>query len=106
MQTRKKWLKMRVLNSFANDYEDFNIIVKTIDEWAAEENMSFYRSEIIETLTDVINEGYAQAFRLSLQKPYSVAVPFSPDNIDELRFYVTEKGKQEVNKDLDQDEQR
>jgi len=87
-----------VLSAIANDYEEFEMVFGEVAKWAEEDGkIGVAREEIIGELERLINEGYAQAYLLSPQDPHAEPVTFSADNIGDLWFYVTPKGKRLVN---------
>ena len=62
----------------------------------AERGRSFTRAEMSEALEWAIRQGYARAYLLSAQPPYTQQVDFSPEDIGDLSFFVTPEGKQLV----------
>ena len=96
MSDHERVLQEFVLESLANDYESFVCVVEQVMKGEAEKELVVSRGEVARALEQTIREGYAQAYLLSAQAPYSLAVEFSSDRIDDLWFYVTPKGKQLV----------
>lgn len=104
---RSQALLVLVLNAIADDYENLEIIHKSINEW--DEDLSpeswpprsanpVSRHEIIEALEELSQEGYVQSYCFNACGPNAVAVEFSKDGINDLWFYVTPKGVSAVNK--------
>jgi hypothetical protein len=44
-------------------------------------------------LAILIVDGYVDAYELSARQPYAVKVAYDPSRIEELWYYVTERGK-------------
>jgi hypothetical protein len=94
-----------VLNAIADDYENVEIILKSINEedQTAEPDLQpgksgarVSRPEVIKALRVLTSEGYAQAFILDTREPYAQPVAFCKEAINQLWFYVTPKGIQAV----------
>ncbi len=91
-----------VLVSISDDYESIEIILKTINEWGADiftvESWPARRAapvshrEVVQALEVLIQQGYAQAYRLSTREPYATPVEFSEREADDLWYYLTPKG--------------
>lgn len=94
MQERKDWLKLNVCSSFADDYEDLEMVLKTIHHWAGEVGMSFTDGEIIAMLKQVIAEGLANAHKFAPPDfRTTVIVEFKPEDCEYTYFYLTDAGK-------------
>src|SRR5437763_1762821 len=95
-QQHVEWLRENVLDSFANDYEEFSMVMQELGKWAVEDGETFTEQEVVKVLESLIKDDYAQAYRLSPHAPHATKVEFSSDRLHELWFYVTPKGKQLV----------
>ena len=89
-------VKDYVLRAMADDYEDFNAVFDETSKLASELGRSVTKPEVIEILESVINEGLAQAYKLSSASPWTTPVDFNKGNIEQLWFYVTPQGKQYI----------
>jgi hypothetical protein len=85
--------KSCLLDSMADDYEDFEILSKAASKLASEHGQAPSRTEIIEALEQLINEGLAQAYILSPTRPHATPVTFCRNDVEQIWFYVTPEGK-------------
>lgn len=94
-----------VLNAIADDYENVEIILKSINEEdqttepdsrPGRKGAPVSRPEVIKALRVLTSEGYAQAYILDTREPYAQPVAFCKEAISQLWFYVTPKGIQAV----------
>jgi hypothetical protein len=93
-QADEETLRKYVLRAIADDYEDFEIVLRSVNSWARKHGVVPDRQQIQEALEELINEGYAQSYILSSGPPATAEpVPYSPELIDSLWFYITPKGK-------------
>jgi hypothetical protein len=99
-----------VLDSVADDYESLEIILGCINKpeanlesepWVARNPAPVSRPDVVEALRVLIREGYVQAYMLNTEEPYTQAVDFREEAVDDLWFYVTPKGKLTVDKFYD-----
>ncbi|MGA8182265.1 MAG: hypothetical protein WB819_01340 [Terriglobia bacterium] len=91
-----------VLNAIADDYEDLEIILKTINQcyqdvpelkdWRALQVVPVSRPEVVMALRELTEEGFAQAFVYDAGTKQFRAVSFRQHEAGMLWFYVTEKG--------------
>jgi hypothetical protein len=91
-----------VLDAIADDYEDLETILKTINRcypddpdlkgWKALEAVSVSRPEAINALRELTQEGFAQAYVYDGGAKQFQAVSFRQHEAGVLWFYVTEKG--------------
>jgi len=77
----------------SDDYENFEIVFEQTERLAGLKGMNVTESEVAEALSRAIGEGYAEAYLLSPQIPHGRKVEYSPDQLHELWFYVTPRGK-------------
>src|SRR5690349_13495895 len=92
MKHHDQILNEHVLRSISDDYENFERIVEDVRGWMKEKGIPSDRQRVLGALSDLIAEGYAQAFSFSespQQEPKITA--YSAERIDELWFYVTPK---------------
>ncbi len=91
-------IKDSVLNAIADDYENIETILETVQKF---DSPAATVHQVSETLHDLIQDGLAQAYDLSPGVPHATKADFSSNRIDELWFYVTPEGKkfvQELNR--------
>jgi hypothetical protein len=93
MSSRQEILQDLVLNSFADDFEDFEMIVHEVTQWGNEKDLTFSREEIAAALEQSISNGHAQAYVLSPTMPSRTA-KFSREHIDDFYFYLTPAGRE------------
>src|SRR6266850_523872 len=74
--SREYVLKIYVMSSIADDYEDFEMVSNTATKWAEGDGLHFDRKEILRELAELIGKGYAQAYTLSAYPPHTVAVDY------------------------------
>ena len=91
-----------VLDAIADDYENLEIILKTINccypddpvlkGWKALEAVPVSRPEALKALQELTEEGFAKACVYDASTKQFQAVRFHRNQADVLWFYVTEKG--------------
>lgn len=91
-----------VLDAIADDYENLETILKTINRcypddpnlrgWKALEAVPISRPEVIKALRELTEEGFAQASVYDAGTKQFRAVTFRRIEAGVLWFYVTEKG--------------
>jgi hypothetical protein len=97
-----------VLDAIADDYENLEIILRTINQsyrdepdlkdWKALEAVPVSRPEVISALRELTQEGFAQACTYDAATKRYQAVSFRVDRAGVLWFYVTDKGMRAVNR--------
>jgi hypothetical protein len=97
-----------VLNAIADDYENLEIILRTINQWyrdepdfrgwKALEAVPVSRREVITALRELTQEGFAKASVYDAEtKQFQTAI-FREDRASVFWFYVTDKGMQAVDR--------
>jgi hypothetical protein len=91
-----------VLNAIADDYENLEIILKTINQWyrgvlelegwKALEAVPVSRPEVVKALRELTQEGFAQACIYHAETKQFRPVSFRHDKAGVLWYYVTDKG--------------
>ncbi len=91
-----------VLDAIADDYENLETILETINRWypddaglkgwKALEAVPVSRPEAIKALRELTEEGFAQAYIYDGGAKQFLAVSFRQNQAAVLWFYVTEKG--------------
>jgi len=79
------------MSSIADDYEDLEIVLKDASRWEAESGTPLDRLKVDETLTELIKEGYAEAYILSADQPKIKRIEYSPEHAGNLWFYLIPK---------------
>ena len=97
-----------VLDVIADDYENLEIILRTINQWyrdepdlkgwKALEAVPVSRPEVIKSLRVLTDEGFAQAYEYDAETKQFRRVIFREDRAGVLWFYVTDKGMHAVNR--------
>ena len=102
---RSEAVMQLVLNAIADDYESLEIILKSINEWDSETDSGSWaarsavpvsRPEVIKAIRTLTAEGYAQAYKFDAGEGIARHVDFHKESVDDLWFYVTQKGMQAV----------
>jgi len=84
------------MNTIADDYENLEHITRSAAELLSDRKIHASREEIIASLQELIDQGYAKAYLLSPKEPHSKPVVFSMAKVAELWFYLTPKGLRAV----------
>jgi hypothetical protein len=87
------FIKDCIISIVSDDYESFEIIMKDIKPLMDAKGMAANEAEVAAVLATVIVEDFVDAFTLSTRQPYAVKVAYDPSRLDELWYYVTERGK-------------
>ncbi len=86
-------IKNLILGDVADDYEEFEHVVKTVISEAAERGIPVDRQEIFDKLRELVKQGYVQSFSyLANQNSFAKVAEYSADRISEVWFYITPKG--------------
>ena len=97
IKTPDQAVKEFVVITVSDDYEDFAMVLEMVSDRAKEKGVEVDREAILAALEAAINEGYVQSYELFPPTPPPPwdwrPVAYSPDRLDELRFYVTPEGK-------------
>jgi hypothetical protein len=96
MKGKDQTVRELVVCAAADDYEDFEKVVKEVTGWAVEHGTSANRQTIFEKLREVISDGYMRAYVYSQESARFEQAECTVENLDRLWFYVTAKGKQLV----------
>lgn len=95
---RSELIRRMVLNSICDDYENVDqTIFRDVAKGGAELDLTVERSEIVDALAGLIEEGLAKAYVLSGRQPFSTELQGMPslDVVEEdfkTYFYITKKG--------------
>ena len=95
---RSELIRRFVLNAICDDYENVDqVILRQVAEDAARYGLAIERSEIVDALAGLIDDGLAKAYLLSGTAPFSTELHAMPslDVIEEdfrTYFYITKKG--------------
>ena len=92
MESRAAFLRQCVMNAMADDYENLEHIIDWATKLISGQGLRTSREEIVSILKKVIEDGYAQAYILSSEPPYSTPVPFVGNDSEDLWFYLTPRG--------------
>lgn len=91
-----------VINAIVDDYENLEMILKTINErypaepelkdWKALREIPISRFEVMKALRELTQEGFAQAYTYDANARTFRPIEFRKDRIRELWLYATSKG--------------
>jgi hypothetical protein len=97
-----------VLEAISEDYENPEIILRTINQcyrdepelegWKALEAVPVSRREVMSALRVLTEEGFAQTYSYDVETKHYQAVSFRADLAGVLWFYITDKGMRAVNR--------
>ena len=96
--SRSGLVRLLVLDSICDDYENVDqVILRDVSTQAAKLGLTIERSEIVDALAGLIEDGLAKAYILSPTRPSVTELPGMPrlDAVEEdfkTYFYITEKG--------------
>ena len=82
------------MTEIADDYEEFEWLLKCVNRWGAAHGIAVDRQTVLEKLGELVSESCATAYVYSETRQEFDPVEYSPERLDELWFYVTPKGKQ------------
>jgi len=84
-----------ILDSIANDYEDFAMISQEVRDWAQERGFLPEVSEIWAILMGFLEKGLAKAYRLAGAGPAEyLQLPTQQD--EDCYFYLTRAGRESL----------
>jgi hypothetical protein len=95
---RSELVRLLVLNEICDDYENVDqVILSHVSKLAAKCGLAIERSEIVEALAGLVQDGLAKAYTLSPHEPFSTELSGMPpldvaEEYFETYFYVTKKG--------------
>jgi hypothetical protein len=97
-----------VLDAISEDYQNLEIILRTINRWyrgepdlegwEALEAVPVSRPEVIKALRELTQEGFAHACVYDAETKQFLPVGFRQDKANVLWFYVTDKGMNAINR--------
>lgn len=91
--TRNELVRMFVLDTVADDYEDVEIIAATVNTFARKCGMDVSFTELLQALEALIRIGWVKAYRLSpTEAPQEINGVPDRDEIESYYFWVTEEG--------------
>jgi hypothetical protein len=80
-------VKLLILESIANDYENFEAICQEVQKWASEEGLVVDKCEIATHLSELLFSGDVHAYELSSQSGKASQVVYDERKIDQLWFF-------------------
>jgi len=87
------FIKDCIMTIVSDDYESLEIIMKDIRPLIHAKGLEASEAEVAAVLATVIAEGLVDAYALSPRQPYAVKVAYDPSRLEELWYFVTERGK-------------
>jgi hypothetical protein len=83
-----------VMDAIADDYEDLNMVIGEVTEWAKERGVTVAPVDVSDNLRKLVELGLAKAYRLS---PRSLPEEIGVENLGDLSagyyFLLTDDGK-------------
>jgi hypothetical protein len=89
-------MKDYVLNTVADDYENFDIISTEVAAWAAKEGDIFSKELLATSISQLINDGVVNCYRFSTTNQKYEFAQFEQNKLNELWFYISEEGKKHL----------
>lgn len=86
-------IRSMVMDSIANDYEDFRMISREVMKWASERALYVETGEVADALMDLVECGFAKAYRLSANSPFETVERPEAREISEYYFLLTDEGR-------------
>ena len=93
MRNESDFLKDCVITIVADDYENFEMVLKETKRLAASRRIKISENEVAEALQDAIADGSVCAYSLSPFPPHSTKVEYNADQLYGLWYYATPIGK-------------
>jgi hypothetical protein len=85
-----------VLSAISNDYEDLDMVLSEVSQWARGDGISLAKEDVLAMLRHLIERGYARAYVKPTRAAQLTPVTLSDENVSRAYFFVSEKGKQLV----------
>jgi hypothetical protein len=86
-------IKNLIMGDVADDYEEFEHVLKNVTASAADRGISVDRQVVFDKLKELVKEGRVRAYvYLTKQQSFAETAECSADRIDDLWFYITPKG--------------
>jgi len=98
IMTRHELVRRLVLNAISDDFENVDqVILRSVAEDGAKCGLTIERSEVVQALSGLIDDGLAKAYLLSGRDPFSNELQGMPalDVVEKdfkTYFYITKKG--------------
>jgi hypothetical protein len=92
MTKNSQLLRYWVMDSIANDYENFEMVVSETGKFAEMQGMQVDQSAIIKVLRQLIDDGDAQVYVFSGTSHLPTPADYAVDRLEDLWFYLTPKG--------------
>jgi hypothetical protein len=95
---RRELVRRLVLNAIADDYENVDqVILRHVAEDGAKCGLTIDRTEIVDALARLIEDGFARAYLLSSREPFRTELQGMPlidvvEEYFETYFYITKHG--------------
>ena len=86
-------LRICVMASIADDYEDFEQVSKSVEKWSEEDGLQFGHDEMLHAIAELIGDGHAQAYVLSEHPPHVLDADYSEGRAHDRWFTLTAAGK-------------
>lgn len=87
---KRDYVKDLIMGAMADDFENFEIIIAGVRQFASEDGEGIDWSEVPGLLKELIDEGAVQAFDLEISQKQPQ--PYSQERLHELWYYLSPKG--------------
>ena len=82
-----------VIDSASNDYEDYNMIRREVEDWAGQEDVQYTEVELKNAIQHSIDNGLLQAYVYSKDEEQFKPCAFRIEDVDHVFFLATPKGR-------------
>jgi hypothetical protein len=96
MRDQSTFLKNCVITIVADDFENFETILKHTKRLAASNGIRTSATQVSEALQSAIADGFVNAYILSPFPPHSTRVEYNKDQLHSLWYYVSPRAKTTV----------
>ena len=96
--SREYILKIYLMSIVADDYENFEMVIDTVREWAAEDGLGYTLEEILRELRGLTSDGDIQTYTYMTDKQELVVAVYDEMRVNDLWFMLTPAGIQAMNK--------
>lgn len=86
-----------VLDSVADDYESWQLILQSVRQFAKSDHVSIRRSQVLAALESLVAKGLVQPYILrSTLTDWATPVAWDLDRLHELWYYITPAGREKL----------
>ena len=77
--TRAQALRIYVMSSIADDYEDFEQVSKTVEKWSEEDGLQFGHDEMLHAIAELIGDRPRPSVRSIEHPPHVLVADYSEE---------------------------